>query len=135
MKSPSILVCDDEPDIAEVLGDRLEASGYDVRIVECARDCYASVAERLPDLVLMDIQMPAISGIEALAELKTLHPHLPILMVSASTTQEIARESEALGAHGLLLKPFEPVDLMERVKSILGEPCWGWPLILTLLMT
>ena len=74
MKSQNILICDDEPDIAEVLGDRLEASGYDVRIVKSAKDCYASVADRLPDLVLMDIQMPEISGIEALVEVRVVSP-------------------------------------------------------------
>ena len=61
-------------------------------------------------------------GVAALAELKRHHPNLPILMVSASTTQEIARKSEALGAQGFLLKPFEPADLMGRVERILGEP-------------
>lgn len=119
--SAHILICDDEPDIAEVLSDRLEASGFDVRIVDCARACYAAVAEKAPDLVLMDIQMPEISGMEALVELKTHHPEIPVLMVSASTTREIAREAIVLGAAGFLLKPFEPTELMDRVTGILSD--------------
>jgi CheY-like chemotaxis protein len=120
--SGRILICDDEPDIAEVLADRQEASGYDVRVVDCARDCYAAVADEEPDLILMDIQMPEISGIEALEALKAGHPDIPVLMVSASTTQEIAREVEGKGAEGFLLKPYEPADLMARVEGILNTP-------------
>lgn len=120
--SKRILIVDDEPDVGEVLGDRLEAAGYDVRVVPSARDCYAAVAELVPDLILMDIQMPEISGIEALVELKKHHPGLPILMVSASTTQEVARESERRGAAGFLLKPYEPADLMSKVHDLIGPP-------------
>jgi two-component system response regulator FlrC len=120
--SPSIVICDDEPDIAEVLGDRLEAEGYRVLIVDSARGCYASVSENPPDLILMDVQMPEISGIEALTELKSRHPRIPVLMVSASTTREVARDAEAKGASGFLLKPYEPAELMEKIRKIIGEP-------------
>jgi len=67
--------------IAGLLGDRLDAAGYDVHVVDCARACYAAVADQEPDLVLMDIQMPEICGTEALTTLKTHHQNLPILMV------------------------------------------------------
>lgn len=114
-----ILIVDDEPDIVEVLVDRLEASGFDVRAVHNARDCYAAVAEDAPDLILMDIQMPDISGIEALVELKTHHPEIPVLMISASTARDAARESTEKGAAGFVLKPFEPEDLMQRINAVL----------------
>ncbi|MBS14147.1 MAG: hypothetical protein CME19_21435 [Gemmatimonadetes bacterium] len=67
--------------IAGVLGDRLDAAGYDVQVVDCARACYAALADQESDLVLMEIQMPEISGTEALTTLKTHHQNLPILMV------------------------------------------------------
>lgn len=119
MAGQKILIVDDEPDIAEVLGDRLEAEGYAVRIVHRAKACYAAVVEDPPDLILMDIQMPEISGMEALVEMKTHHPKIPILMVSASTTQTVAQEAIKKGAMGFLLKPYEPADLMQKVKSVL----------------
>jgi DNA-binding NtrC family response regulator len=120
MEGKKILIVDDEPDIAEVLGDRLESMGFDVRIVHRARACYEAVAEDPPDLVLMDIQMPEISGIEALGELQIHHPTVPVLMVSASTTKEVAQDAINSGAAGFLLKPFEPTDLMDKVNRILG---------------
>jgi two-component system response regulator FlrC len=88
--------------------------------VHNARACYAAVAEDAPDLILLDIQMPEISGMEALAELKTHHPRIPILMVSASTVQEAAREAKEKGAEDFLLKPFEPEELMQKVNTILN---------------
>ena len=115
-----ILIVDDEPDIAEVLGDRLEAEGFDVRIVNRADACYRAVAEEVPDLILLDVQMPEISGIEALGQLKTHHPQVPVLMVSAATTREVMEISHEKGAAGFLLKPFEPVELMRQINVILG---------------
>ena len=120
MPKHRILIVEDEPDIAEVMGDRLAANGYDVQIVASARACYAAIEERRPDLVLLDIQMPEISGMEALVELKARHPDLPVLMVSASTVQAAATEARNKGAEGFLLKPYEPADLMRWVTNILG---------------
>ena len=121
MPRGKILIVDDEPDIAEVLGDRLEACGFEVRIVHRTRACYAAVAEEAPDLILMDIQMPEISGMEALEALKIHRPQIPVLMVSASTAPDVAVRAKEKGAEGFLLKPFEPEELMQRVNAILGE--------------
>ncbi|MCZ6632942.1 MAG: response regulator [bacterium] len=76
MSAKKIMIVDDEPDITELLGDRLEAAGFDVRIVD-RTTCYEAVAEDAPDLILMDVQMPEISGMEALVELRTHHPNIP----------------------------------------------------------
>ena len=116
-----ILIVDDEPDIVEVLADRLEASGFDVRTVHNARDCYAAVAEDAPDLILLDIQMPDIGGMEALADLKKNHPEVPVLMISASSVPEVAQEAIRGGAEGFVLKPFEPEELMQSINEVLGE--------------
>ncbi len=121
MAASKILIVDDEPDIAEVLGDRLEANGFDVRIENSARGCYAAVEEEAPDLILMDIQMPEISGLEALVEMKKIHPEIPILMVSASTAKGASNEPIEKGAAGFVLKPFEPEELMAKINGILGN--------------
>ena len=120
MPDKRILIVDDEPDIAEVLSDRLTACGFDVQITHSAKSCYTAVAEHPPDLILLDIQMPEISGLDALVELKKTHPQLPVLMVSASTAKGVMEEPEKLGAEGYVLKPFEPKDLMDKIHGILG---------------
>ena len=119
MSKGKILIVDDEADIAEVLGDRLEAWGFQVRIVGSARGCYAAVEEETPDLILMDIQMPEINGIEALVALKARHPVIPVLMITASTVQKAVQESLDRGAAGFLLKPFDPEDLRRKVNEVL----------------
>ncbi len=116
-----ILIVDDEPDIVEVLADRLEASGFDVRAVPNARDCYTAVDEDAPDLILLDIQMPDIGGMETLVELKKDHPEVPVLMISASSAPEVAREAIQGGAEGFVLNPFEPEELMQSINEVLGE--------------
>ena len=121
MSRGKILIVDDEPDIVEVLGDRLGASGFDVRIALSARACYAAVAEDAPDLILLDIQMPEVGGMEALAELKANYPDIPVLMCSASTVQGAPQEALEAGAAGYVLKPFEPEDLMQKVNDVLGN--------------
>lgn len=121
MLKGKILIVDDEPDIAEVMGDRLEASGFDVRLVSSARACYTAVAEDPPDLILLDIQMPEISGMEALQELRTHHPQIPVVMVSASTLRDAAETAREKGAVDFLLKPYEPEELMEKVNGVLGS--------------
>jgi DNA-binding response OmpR family regulator len=121
MPDKRILIVDDDPDITEFMGDRLAAYGFDVQIVESARSCYEAVAARTPDLVLLDIQMPEISGLDALRELKRTHPDLPVLMVSAATAKGAMEEPLKLGAEGYVLKPFEPGDLMDKIHGILGS--------------
>lgn len=116
-----ILIVDDEPDIAEVLSDRLEASGYDVRVRESAADCYAAVDEDEPDLILMDIQMPGETGLEALVRLRASHPDIPVVICSASPSRDIQDDAIEQGARAFLLKPYEPKALMDAVTSILGE--------------
>ena len=103
-----------------MLGDRLEAWGFQVRIVGSARACYAAVEEETPDLILMDIQMPEVNGIEALVALKGGHPDIPVLMITASTVQKAAQESLDKGAADFLLKPFDPEDLRRKVNQILS---------------
>lgn len=116
-----ILIVDDEPDIVEVLADRLEASGFDVRTVNHARACYAAVAKDAPDLILLDIQMPDIDGMQALGELKKHHPQVPVLMISASTVRDASRQAVQNGAEGFVLKPFEPQELMQKINEILNQ--------------
>lgn len=119
MKPQSILIIDDEPDIAEVLGDRLDAWGYRARVVHSAREGYAAVEEDLPDLVILDIQMPEINGLEALMELKKLHPEMPVLILSASAERKTLEKTQELGADGFMLKPFDPSELRENLTRFI----------------
>lgn len=107
MSNGRILVVDDELDIVEVLRDRLESWGFHVQVGNSAEAAYGKVEADPPDLVILDVQMPKVSGLDALVELKRMQPNLPVLILSASTAPQTRARSEELGAEGFMLKPFD----------------------------
>lgn len=121
MSAGRVLIVEDEPDSAEVMGDRLESWGFEVEIVHNARACYAAMGEAAPDLVLLDLQMPDISGLDALVTLRSNHPQVPVLIVSASTAPDTVAKTMDRGAAGFLLKPYQVADLRQKVAQSLGR--------------
>lgn len=122
MRSPAlILVADDNPDNIEVLRCRLVAHGYDVVTAEDGEDALAVAKTSLPDLVLLDVMMPKMDGIDVCRALKadTSLPFIPIVMITAkSSTEDIIAALEA-GADEYLTKPVDHGALVARVKSML----------------
>jgi DNA-binding NtrC family response regulator len=104
----SILVVDDDPDIREVLADRLESLGY--RVVTAANGMKGlEVLEREnPRLVLLDIEMPGMNGLEMLGEIRKRELDVPVIMITAYGTIERAVEAMKEGAYDFIPKPFEP---------------------------
>lgn len=119
MPQPKILIADDEEDILEIIADRLEFYGFDVRTAKDGIQCLEEIGRDVPDLVLLDIRMPEMDGLEVLARLHEEHPDLPVLMVSASSDRNVAERSLSKGAFDYLLKPFEPEELKEKVLRAL----------------
>lgn len=116
----SILVVDDEPGIATILRDRLRSYGYGVSTAFDGPTALTMVTQDEPDCVLLDLEMPGMSGYEVLTELKKDYPELPVLVVTASSSRpKIDRALEA-GAAGYVLKPFDPEKLRSEVARVLG---------------
>jgi len=116
-----ILVVDDNPAALEILAARLSAGGYQVITASDGEAGLARARKRLPDLVLLDIMMPKLDGIEVCRRLKTdpALPFMPIIMVTARTDpQDIVAGLEA-GSDEYLTKPVDHAALMARVKSML----------------
>ncbi len=113
--SSCILVVDDDPDLAEMLGIILEAEGY--RPVFCGDGAQAlTVFQQLkPDLVLLDVMLPGLSGIEVCRQLRA-ESGVPIVMLTAkSDTGEVVAGLES-GADDYVVKPFQPKELLARLK-------------------
>jgi len=132
--SIKILVAEDDPDISEVLCDRLKAKGYEVTQARDGQEALDALGQKIPDLVFLDIQMPRLSGIEALTRIKAQWPDLPVIIMTAYGTIGLAVEAMKVGAADFLTKPFNPDQLdtvitkaMERkqvaneVERLLGE--------------
>ena len=120
-ETPLILVVDDEPANREILETRLTANGYGVILATNGREAVSSVKGHLPDLVLMDVNMPEMDGIEACKVIMADRalPYLPIIMVTALADSADVVSGLDAGAVEYLTKPVDHVALMARVRSML----------------
>jgi len=107
-----ILVVDDEPSIRKYLQTLLEVDGFDVETVGSGKEAIAKVNEgQRPDLIILDVLMPEMNGIDALKELMQIDRSLNIIMLSCSNEVGTVVEAIRIGAHDYLTKPFEKSDL------------------------
>ena len=114
-----ILIVDDEPDTILILQDRLEMEGYEVATATDGHEALQLIDQDLPDLVLLDIQMPLLDGIETLTHLHEKYPGLLVLMLTAHGTIQRAVEATKRGAYDFLEKPFQPEHITQKVDQAL----------------
>jgi adenylate cyclase len=122
MRDPArILVVDDVADNVEILRVRLESLGYEVVVAEDGESALAVVHETLPDLILLDIMMPKIDGLEVARRLKADAglPFIPIIMVTAKTTPKDVLAGLEAGGDDYLTKPIDHSALIVRVRAML----------------
>ncbi len=118
-KGAAILVADDEAAIRDALRLVLEHEGYRVLEAPDGEQAVRLVETAHPDAVLLDIRMPRMSGLEALARLHILTPELPVLMISGHGTIETAVEALRAGAQDFLEKPLEREVVLRRIETVL----------------
>jgi DNA-binding NtrC family response regulator len=114
-----ILVVDDDPDIREVIEDRLESLGYDVSTASDGLECLSVLSKQTPDLILLDIEMPRMNGLDVLREIRKREIDVPVLMITAYGTVERAVQAMKAGAYDFIPKPFEPDHLSMIVQRAL----------------
>ena len=120
MHANKILVVDDDSAVSTVVKFTLE-DRYEVATAPSASDAYNYLANHKVDLVLMDIRMPEINGLEALKEIRKRHPETSVVMLTAYPTEETMQKAWDLGAKGFLSKPFELEELRSFVDNALSE--------------
>ena len=122
MRDPAlILVVDDQPDNIEVLQMRLESRGYHVATAVNGSEALARIAEVQPDLVLLDVMMPGLDGLEVCRRVRAdpSLPYMPIVMVTARSDRADIVAGLDAGADDYLTKPVDQTELMARVRSML----------------
>jgi len=127
-----ILVIDDDPVLRRVITLALEAAGHSVLRCENGRRAIEYLTHEPADLLITDIIMPEMDGVETVRSARRLQPHLPILAISGGGSFDPADYlgiARAFGATDVLPKPFRPADLVERVAKLLaaGPPDDGGP--------
>ena len=121
----NILVVDDEDDILQVVSITLEARGHDIRTATNGKECIAQVKKKAPDLIVLDVMMPKMNGMQVVDALRnsTEYNHIAIIMLTAAT-QHARKPDEywrkKVGVEDYITKPFEPIDLIKRVEEVLS---------------
>lgn len=119
--SRRILIVDDAAFMRMMIKDMLTKNGYEVAgEAENGARAIEKYKELLPDLVIMDITMPEVNGIEAVKEIKKLNKDAKIIMCSAMGQQAMVIESIQAGARDFIVKPFNTDRVLEAVKKVLG---------------
>jgi DNA-binding response OmpR family regulator len=117
----SILVAEDEPDIREFLSIALQINGFKVITARNGEEAVALTSRHRPDLVLLDVRMPKVSGYQACETLKRASDtrEIPIVFLSAFANKDEVQQGLALGAEAYLTKPISPDVLVQRVNEVL----------------
>jgi len=119
MKSKKIMICDDDPGILEVLEMMLEIEGYTVFTESNSTNLIKEITNNLPDLLLMDLWMPVLSGDQLLRTIRSTKEleNLPVIILSASVDGiDIATNA---GANAFIAKPFDMDDITFKIEEVL----------------
>ena len=119
--SKHILAVDDEPDVLFIVKTALEGEGFEVETASNGPDGIEAARDNPPDLILLDVMMPGMSGFEVLTELKKGAPtdRIPIIMLTGLSERKKIQEALASGIDFYIVKPFEFDDLINTVRQAL----------------
>ncbi len=118
---PKILLVEDDIGIAAALKKDLQAEGYEVAVAARGDEGNSRAQQESWDVVITDLKMPGLSGLDLVAQLHAAKPKLPIIMMTAFGTTETAIEATKLGAYDYLLKPFDMTEMLDLVAKAVGS--------------
>ncbi len=119
--SEKILIVDDEPIIRDALAFKLRKEGFKTEVVEDGEKAIEILDNEEFDIIISDIMMPFVSGYELLKVLKERKTKSPILMLTSLDSENAESKAYELGADDFMTKPFNPKDLMKRLKLLLAK--------------
>ena len=123
MAKKRILLVDDEKDLIETVGFRLEANGYEVVFAADGQEGLNQARTIKPDLIILDLMLPKMDGYKVCGLLKkdTRYSKIPIILFSSRAQTDDVKMGEELGADAYITKPFEPQMLLGKIKELLKE--------------
>ncbi len=119
---PSVLIVDDEPNIRRMVGALLTSEGFEVRDAATGAEGVSRAAESVPDVVLLDLMMPDVSGLDVLARMRAddRWKAIPTIILTAAGQEQQHRSALELGATDFMTKPFSPKKLYARTAQLAG---------------
>jgi DNA-binding NtrC family response regulator len=120
-QSLEVLVLDDEPIVGRRLKPALEKDGYVVEVFEDGRSALARLGEKEFDIVVTDVRMDDVDGIQVLEAVQRMSARTKVIIITGYATVELAREALAKGAFDFIAKPFKPQDLRAVIEKAAKE--------------
>lgn len=119
-----ILVADDDKDLVMALSIRLRAAGYDVISAHDGEEAYDLAVQNKPDLIILDVRMPAGGGFSSIDRLKhsLTTRNIPVIFLTAFDDEEMREEGRKLGAAGFFRKPFDDAEFMAAIAAVVDRP-------------
>jgi DNA-binding response OmpR family regulator len=120
---PLVLVADDDPDILQLVALRLGRAGYEIVQATDGEEALRLAQERKPDLAVLDVMMPKLTGYEVTRKLREEEEtrSLPVILLTARVHEADVSSGFGVGADDYITKPFSPDELRTRVEAILGR--------------
>jgi len=115
-----VLVVDDDPDTVDLLTTILSDAGYEVVAAFTGGDGLMVLEVESPDVILLDLQMPGLHGMDVLRRLRMARPEIPVIIVSGQGDAELARATLRRGAVDYIRKPMNPEHLVRAIAAALG---------------
>ena len=122
MKKPRILIVDDEFELVSALEERLTLRGFKARGVSTGTDALVSLEEWRCDVVLLDVKMPGLGGLELMEKIREEYPHIEVVLLTGHGSAQDAETGMSLGAFDYLQKP---IKIVELVKILLAAAARG----------
>jgi len=123
MSKPVVLAVDDEPHILFILSQVLNSKGCEVLTADCGEDAIKAAIKEMPDLIILDVMMPDISGYEVCQHLKSNQTtkEIPIVILTAEQNEEHKESMFRMGIADYISKPFSPNGLSSKIDEILNS--------------
>jgi DNA-binding response OmpR family regulator len=117
----NVLLVDDETEFVTTLAERLELRGMTVRTASDGEAALPMVDDHPPDIIVLDLMMPGIGGIETLKRIKSTHPGIPVILLTGRGSTKEGIDGMRLGAFDYMMKPIDLDQLLEKLEEAAGK--------------
>ncbi len=121
MSRLKVLLVDDEEEFVTTLSERMALKGVEPETAFSGDDALARVAERPPDIVVLDVVMPGLNGFDVLREIKRILPHIPVILLTGRGSTRDGIEGMRQGAFDYLMKPVDIEDLLAKINEAVNH--------------